>query len=129
MTRRPPRSTLFPYTTLFRSKRCDSVRGKAQTCPSQEGGLAQVTLKETERGGNERPVPTAQKRGYCSDSEVGSAAAHLGGVWQASRLGRSHPGDWRGDRNVEAGQGGTVHRRHRRADLFRFVGKTGGAEN
>src|SRR6266404_6034071 len=27
MIRRPPRSTLFPYTTLFRSKRC--VPGKA----------------------------------------------------------------------------------------------------
>src|SRR2546427_8249068 len=26
MIRRPPRSTLFPYTTLFRSSRCDGVR-------------------------------------------------------------------------------------------------------
>src|SRR5207244_4928308 len=26
MIRRPPRSTLFPYTTLFRSVRCRSVR-------------------------------------------------------------------------------------------------------
>src|SRR3712207_8224390 len=25
MIRRPPRSTLFPYTTLFRSKRFDSI--------------------------------------------------------------------------------------------------------
>src|SRR5256885_6145447 len=25
MIRRPPRSTLFPYTTLFRSRRCRSV--------------------------------------------------------------------------------------------------------
>src|SRR2546422_8549123 len=27
MIRRPPRSTLFPYTTLFRSRRIDSARG------------------------------------------------------------------------------------------------------
>src|SRR5215208_7762514 len=27
MIRRPPRSTLFPYTTLFRSKRADHVVG------------------------------------------------------------------------------------------------------
>src|SRR2546422_7571966 len=27
MIRRPPRSTLFPYTTLFRSLRADDVRG------------------------------------------------------------------------------------------------------
>src|SRR2546426_2424453 len=26
MIRRPPRSTLFPYTTLFRSRRCSSSR-------------------------------------------------------------------------------------------------------
>src|SRR2546425_6954564 len=27
MIRRPPRSTLFPYTTLFRSRRCRDPRG------------------------------------------------------------------------------------------------------
>src|SRR2546429_5356461 len=34
MIRRPPRSTLFPYTTLFRSGRVfltEEVRGRAQT--------------------------------------------------------------------------------------------------
>src|SRR3712207_7920503 len=29
MIRRPPRSTLFPYTTLFRSRRARDDRGKA----------------------------------------------------------------------------------------------------
>src|SRR5438034_7167893 len=29
MIRRPPRSTLFPYTTLFRSRRCHSGRWQA----------------------------------------------------------------------------------------------------
>src|SRR5256885_3502702 len=29
MIRRPPRSTLFPYTTLFRSYRCSRVSGGA----------------------------------------------------------------------------------------------------
>src|SRR2546422_7580228 len=28
MIRRPPRSTLFPYTTLFRSRRTNGVRGR-----------------------------------------------------------------------------------------------------
>src|SRR5258705_2395514 len=28
MIRRPPRSTLFPYTTLFRSRECDQVVGE-----------------------------------------------------------------------------------------------------
>src|SRR2546428_1087244 len=29
MIRRPPRSTLFPYTTLFRSQRCLSISGNS----------------------------------------------------------------------------------------------------
>src|SRR5437588_3670351 len=29
MLRRPPRSTLFPYTTLFRSEKCPDTSGKS----------------------------------------------------------------------------------------------------
>src|SRR5688572_32365932 len=36
MIRRPPRSTLFPYTTLFRSKH----RGGLKNCQSSGGSLA-----------------------------------------------------------------------------------------
>src|SRR6266508_1303793 len=32
MLRRPPRSTLFPYTTLFRSRRCSGCRGSRGRC-------------------------------------------------------------------------------------------------
>src|SRR3989442_2782597 len=35
MIRRPPRSTLFPYTTLFRSARCGLLY--ADSCPPQAG--------------------------------------------------------------------------------------------
>src|SRR2546422_3255629 len=41
MIRRPPRSTLFPYTTLFRSRPARGCRGRANgvaTCVG-EGGL------------------------------------------------------------------------------------------
>src|SRR2546427_6918117 len=39
MIRRPPRSTLFPYTTLFRSRRDDgSLRGVARRHREREGG-------------------------------------------------------------------------------------------
>src|SRR2546422_9576339 len=38
MIRRPPRSTLFPYTTLFRSERKE--RGAAQDAPERARGLA-----------------------------------------------------------------------------------------
>src|SRR3712207_6934932 len=45
MIRRPPRSTLFPYTTLFRSHRADAVlrflRDPARVLDCGEGGLPQ----------------------------------------------------------------------------------------
>src|SRR3712207_9304294 len=45
MIRRPPRSTLFPYTTLFRSYK-DTVAWK----PSKEGlYLLKVNMKSTEK--------------------------------------------------------------------------------
>src|SRR5690349_23160421 len=50
MIRRPPRSTLFPYTTLFRSHHCCPVRGGHRlarvrvhgVCASQVRGKAQM---------------------------------------------------------------------------------------
>src|SRR3712207_8651823 len=50
MIRRPPRSTLFPYTTLFRSQlsRIVVVRRITQGLAEHEGGLA--VLVEVEMG-------------------------------------------------------------------------------
>src|SRR2546430_6829010 len=54
MIRRPPRSTLFPYTTLFRScnnfaKECSSERRLvgAQFCPDLTSGVKQQDRKST----------------------------------------------------------------------------------
>src|SRR5258708_21623047 len=57
MIRRPPRSTLFPYTTLFRSHKSDntriSVHNQLYSCkmgrmePEPEAG--QIALKEEDR--------------------------------------------------------------------------------
>src|SRR5258705_1333038 len=50
MIRRPPRSTLFPYTTLFRSARCRlSIEAHSASC----GGLLAKALS---------PVPRARSR-------------------------------------------------------------------
>src|SRR3712207_7312294 len=38
MIRRPPRSTLFPYTTLFRSQHPDGVRGRGRTSAQPDEG-------------------------------------------------------------------------------------------
>src|SRR2546422_4511218 len=52
MIRRPPRSTLFPYTTLFRSSEVDaSPRG----CPGPRGCAEASTAREN--GGNVPPFP------------------------------------------------------------------------
>src|SRR2546425_7216305 len=43
MIRRPPRSTLFPYTTLFRSRQHSSSMGHV-TLPCASGGRSTQTL-------------------------------------------------------------------------------------
>src|SRR5256885_13456614 len=43
MIRRPPRSTLFPYTTLFRSDNAPSLVGYRQSNPNSLTSLAWVT--------------------------------------------------------------------------------------
>src|SRR2546427_1871829 len=54
MIRRPPRSTLFPYTTLFRSRRM-RWRGASATCTttrtveSPGGGVVSASTTLTER--------------------------------------------------------------------------------
>src|SRR5258705_4668898 len=46
MIRRPPRSTLFPYTTLFRSARAGSRPGCRRTCGTRAGGAASPPRSE-----------------------------------------------------------------------------------
>src|SRR3712207_7386171 len=38
MIRRPPRSTLFPYTTLFRSEFAEQARGNSEDPATAQGG-------------------------------------------------------------------------------------------
>src|SRR3712207_7313102 len=45
MIRRPPRSTLFPYTTLFRSETAQPV-------------TVTLTIVQTEQGGQQSPIGT-----------------------------------------------------------------------
>src|SRR2546430_12801258 len=43
MIRRPPRSTLFPYTTLFRSQR--ACEAQDATCPSHKTFAREISLR------------------------------------------------------------------------------------
>src|SRR3712207_7557048 len=47
MIRRPPRSTLFPYTTLFRSFRLTDERGRTVTLGDLKGSPSIVTFLYT----------------------------------------------------------------------------------
>src|SRR2546429_3214255 len=49
MIRRPPRSTLFPYTTLFRSSISD-----AALMASSDGAYGEVALRASRKFGNPR---------------------------------------------------------------------------
>src|SRR5256885_8431940 len=52
MIRRPPRSTLFPYTTLFRSKLENDAKAKAR----RDAELARMLAKDAERAARGRPA-------------------------------------------------------------------------
>src|SRR5258708_18254686 len=48
MIRRPPRSTLFPYTTLFRSM-IDAVGEPQKCCAGDQAGVAQMQAEQDKR--------------------------------------------------------------------------------
>src|SRR2546428_5520024 len=55
MIRRPPRSTLFPYTTLFRSV---EIPGVEKLSPAQTAGIAKLVI-----GNHEVPAESLEKYG------------------------------------------------------------------
>src|SRR2546422_5453739 len=60
MIRRPPRSTLFPYTTLFRSmdagldRRCSSVGADRRSASGDRGSESAVRRRARQRAPSER---------------------------------------------------------------------------
>src|SRR3712207_9417117 len=68
MIRRPPRSTLFPYTTLFRSHKQDSTDEHER---SEEAKVAHgpcVEPHQAEKGGHGRYVADEQWRHHFTQS-------------------------------------------------------------
>src|SRR3989449_9812569 len=51
MIRRPPRSTLFPYTTLFRSLLLEATYGNRPHPPAAEEDLARIVHDAAQHGG------------------------------------------------------------------------------
>src|SRR3712207_9533093 len=59
MIRRPPRSTLFPYTTLFRSLGAELLSLRAGAAPDRDIDAARAMVMK----GIEQLIPDAQERG------------------------------------------------------------------
>src|SRR3712207_8991229 len=65
MIRRPPRSTLFPYTTLFRSSSCESA-------PSFQAGVSMIRQSLCRASSLNTPSSCALESSACGSSEARS---------------------------------------------------------
>src|SRR2546426_7106944 len=75
MIRRPPRSTLFPYTTLFRSSRCSSLG----PCPGRSDSPRPANTanrRKVDRTGPRRP-PGRSSRGPQDRKSTRLNSSHL----------------------------------------------------
>src|SRR2546430_12242019 len=79
MIRRPPRSTLFPYTTLFRSGRAKHGQNSLADGPKNRLGIVLGPHGAKERGRARRVALQFASRGpVCSRSEeIGRAPSEL----------------------------------------------------
>src|SRR2546422_9395066 len=67
MIRRPPRSTLFPYTTLFRSRINAAERGPLSTCAGREAGAAGAEIGHSPPNlGDRKSTRLNSSHGYIS---------------------------------------------------------------
>src|SRR5258708_8332664 len=84
MIRRPPRSTLFPYTTLFRSWPSQLQNGA--------GHAACITRSHRLNGTSPPPDPRPPRatRSYCRMSSASQARAPAQGDRKSTRLNSSH---------------------------------------
>src|SRR5690348_18113932 len=85
MLRRPPRSTLFPYTTLFRSRRClephAPARGEGRQLLGEAMGVAGLVFRHVHAAGDPR-LRVLQRR---------LERQAFGGDRKSTRLNSSHP--------------------------------------
>src|SRR2546427_6983660 len=80
MIRRPPRSTLFPYTTLFRSGHADAgvgrrIRGAQR---SGEGAVRRHVLRGPQRGGaRDREAAAGQPQADRKSTRLNSSHSQI----------------------------------------------------
>src|SRR2546430_10294776 len=90
MIRRPPRSTLFPYTTLFRSERRAPVEARAARRPGDRAHEARRRLGIEDDGHCDGPdlagaePPHGARRGRAADR--GRSEEHTSEIQSQSKL-------------------------------------------
>src|SRR3712207_8701859 len=82
MIRRPPRSTLFPYTTLFRSPEPSDER-PSRTVPPARRAPSVAARRAPDRRPRRDPRPARQER-------LGARSAGADGDRKSTRLNSSH---------------------------------------
>src|SRR2546430_4392296 len=93
MIRRPPRSTLFPYTTLFRSERAavgtlkvrHLVDGDRRVAAASGAGRDRVLM-----GGRQRHEPGGDEEGARHEGLSGDQPYSVPGDRKSTRLNSSH---------------------------------------
>src|SRR3712207_3733961 len=107
MIRRPPRSTLFPYTTLFRSSAPRSSTSRRPSAATEEGPPCPPPLEGPQRAPAGRP-PSSRSAGAAGLGRVGGVALRRRVDHRAGgRLGDLRPGRG-GHRVVDGGSGGVT---------------------
>src|SRR5688572_32768072 len=81
MIRRPPRSTLFPYTTLFRSRECE-LRGRA--------GGTRTRRAQGERAGEGHHRGVVERPRLAPGQKGHHGQEHAVGDRKSTRLNSSH---------------------------------------
>src|SRR5256885_13195010 len=88
MIRRPPRSTLFPYTTLFRSHRRNADPVGQQPAPAQVHGGAGACARQAQQG--QRRVHARQPAAVSITVSVSLCSAAPAPDRKSTRLNSSH---------------------------------------
>src|SRR3712207_8120174 len=88
MIRRPPRSTLFPYTTLFRSRAAHQRHRDHHALPEPARELVRVLSEPHARRGD--PNPPEQLRRPVERGPAGNAAVPAQEDRKSTRLNSSH---------------------------------------
>src|SRR2546430_11213029 len=82
MIRRPPRSTLFPYTTLFRSSRRAAAAFSYNARGAEAPGGGDLQPERPQRGGGQSGRRHRRVRGVTSESRIADR--------KSTRLNSSH---------------------------------------